>query len=55
MTKGLPGREDSWHFLGGAEKDGGKQVMINGELVKQLISVGYGEMVRQLISVVYGK
>lgn len=29
--------------------------MINGELVRQLISAGYGEMVRQLISVVYGK
>lgn len=42
MTGELPGREGSWHLLGGAESSGGKQVIINGELVRQLISMGRG-------------
>lgn len=35
--------EGRWHLLGGAEKGEGKQVIINGQLVGQLISMGCGK------------
>jgi len=40
MTGGLPGRRGSWHLLGGAEKGGGKQVIVNGEQVRQSVGCG---------------
>lgn len=43
MAGGLSGRENSWHLLGGAEKGAGKQVIVNGEWVRQVISVGCGK------------